>query len=270
MTKNISLLAFLSVLFLNITNGQVLTHFSNLTVNDMPDVVINDNRIFGGESLYGYIDGGAELYLEYGFDSLMVTDLTFKGNDIKIEIFRMSDPDASFGIFSVLHFRCSDGVMLTKYYCSNKYQLQFSKACFYVSIVNSNGTDTEKKLSETIASSLIERITGPSFDPAAYFTDDLTSDMLKSAVLVRGPLGLFNGANGMSAALEESIGYSAMILKGDAPVISVHFNTVELMNAFIEKEQIDISALKKGEEVTGRSGEKVSMICIQGLLLKTK
>jgi hypothetical protein len=261
-----SLLVF-ALLSPGIVTGQTTT-MPVLNSRDINDAVITETRTFGNESLFGYMDGGAELYLEYGFDSLFVTSLSFKGGDIKAEVFRMSDPDAAFGIYSVSHFKCTNSVDLTRYYCSSPYQVQFCKGSFYVSIINSNGTEAEQKLSESIAELLIGKISGQSFSPAVYITDDLTEEEVKSALFVRGSLGLFNGAYGLSKELEDFSGYSALIIKGEETRVAVRFNTVELMNAFVEKEKIDLAALKKGEEVTDSYNHKVSMICQQSLLLK--
>jgi hypothetical protein len=268
--KNIYLLSITSVLMSNIIYGQSSFPIPRLTASDINGAVIADTRTFSNESLFGYIDGGAELFLEYGFDSLLVTNLSLNGSDIKVEIYKMTDPDASFGIYSVSHFKCSNSVELTRFCCSTAYQVQFCKGCFYVSIINNNGTAAEQKLSESIASVLAGRIGGPSFNPSSYFTDDLDETTVKSAVLVRGSLGLFNGAYGLSKELEDYAGYSALILKGEESLIAVRFNTVELMNAFVEKEKIDITALKRGEAVTDSYNNKVSMICEQSLLLKIK
>jgi hypothetical protein len=57
------------------------------------------------DSLFGYIDGGAELYLPYGFENVEVGHFTrTPGNparEIAIEIYRMASPLDAFGIFSV-------------------------------------------------------------------------------------------------------------------------------------------------------------------------
>jgi len=57
------------------------------------------------DSLYGYIDGGAELYLPYGFENVEVGHFTrTPGNparEIAVEIYRMATPLDAFGIFSV-------------------------------------------------------------------------------------------------------------------------------------------------------------------------
>jgi len=270
MIRNILMLASALLISFSVVSGQT-TITPGISTQDLPgEAVITESRTFGNESLFGYMDGGAELYLEYGFDSLHVTNISYIGHDIKVEVFRMSDPDAAFGIYSVSHFKCSDSVGLTDYYCASAYQVQFCKGLFYISIINSTGTEAEQKLSESIASLLIERISGQSFNPAVYITDDLSEAEVKAALFVRGSLGLFNGAYGLSKELEDFAGFSALIIKGDETRIAIRFNSVEMMTAFVEKEKIDLAALKKGEEVTDSYNHKVSMICQQSLLLKIK
>ena len=261
----ISLLASFTAL-----SGQSASLMPVISKQDIGDAVIKDTRRFSNESLFGYIDGGAELFLEYGFDSLVVTEISYRGNDIKAEIYRMSDPDAAFGIYSVSHFKCTNTTDLTMFYCSSSFQTQFSKGLFYVNIINSNGTMDEQKFSTDLATLLISRINGPSFNANTFFTDDLSEQTIKSAILVRGSLGLFNGAYGLTKELEDFQGYTALILKGDETEIAVRFNSVELMKRFVQKEQLDPDALKRGEEVTDMYGSKVSMICEQSLLLKVK
>jgi len=263
---------FIISIFVSITglSGQSPSVMPVISKQDIGDAVIKDTRRFSNESLFGYIDGGAELFLEYGFDSLVVTGISYKGNDIRAEIYRMSDPDAAFGIYSVSHFRCTNTTDLTMFYCSSAFQAQFCKGLFYVSIINSNGTAEEQKFSADLASLLISRINGPSFNANTFFTDDLSEQTIKSAVLVRGSLGLFNGAYGLTRELEDFQGYTALIIKGEETQIAVRFNSVELMKNFIQKEQLDADALRRGEEVTDMYGGRVSMICEQSLLLKVK
>lgn len=60
---------------------------------------------YNKEGLYGYIDGGAEIVLQYGFRELAVS--TFKpavapgaSKEIVLEIYRMSSGEAAFGLYS--------------------------------------------------------------------------------------------------------------------------------------------------------------------------
>jgi hypothetical protein len=56
---------------------------------------------FKGEDLYVYIDGGADIYQEYGFVAVAVQDYKSPaGKSVSLEIFEMSDEDAAFGMFT--------------------------------------------------------------------------------------------------------------------------------------------------------------------------
>ncbi len=56
---------------------------------------------YRGDSLYEYINGGAEIYHDYGFKQVVVQDFKNKrGKSISIEIFEMEDTESAFGIFT--------------------------------------------------------------------------------------------------------------------------------------------------------------------------
>jgi hypothetical protein len=56
---------------------------------------------FEGEDLYTYIDGGAEIYQEYGFRRVVVQDYEDpQGKSVSLEIFEMETPAAAFGMFT--------------------------------------------------------------------------------------------------------------------------------------------------------------------------
>lgn len=56
---------------------------------------------FAGEDLYEYIDGGAEIYHEYGFVQVVVQDYTGgDGKSVSVEIFEMTSPAAAYGIYT--------------------------------------------------------------------------------------------------------------------------------------------------------------------------
>ena len=56
---------------------------------------------YEGEDLYTYIDGGAEIYHEYGFRRVIVQDYkNAGGKSLSLEIFEMETPAAAFGMFT--------------------------------------------------------------------------------------------------------------------------------------------------------------------------
>jgi hypothetical protein len=62
----------------------------------------NDQSLeYRGEDLYEYINGGAEIYHEYGFNRVIVQDFRNKsGKSISVEIFEMEDSESAYGIYT--------------------------------------------------------------------------------------------------------------------------------------------------------------------------
>jgi hypothetical protein len=56
-------------------------------------------RTYAGEALYNHIDGGAEPFLELGFESCEVRRYLKAGMEITVESYRMSDSAAALGIY---------------------------------------------------------------------------------------------------------------------------------------------------------------------------
>lgn len=58
-------------------------------------------QYYEGEDLFIYINGGADIYYEYGFSSVTVQEYrNAEGGTINLEIYRMKDARGAFGIYS--------------------------------------------------------------------------------------------------------------------------------------------------------------------------
>ncbi|HUO15080.1 MAG TPA: DUF6599 family protein [Verrucomicrobiae bacterium] len=55
---------------------------------------------YSADSLYQYIDGGAEIYLLYDFQTLLHQELRSVGAEVTVDIYEMGNPEDSFGIYS--------------------------------------------------------------------------------------------------------------------------------------------------------------------------
>jgi hypothetical protein len=59
------------------------------------------SRLYKGEDLFLYIDGGAEIYHEYGFKQVLVQDYkSADGKSLTLEIFELANSECAFGIFT--------------------------------------------------------------------------------------------------------------------------------------------------------------------------
>jgi hypothetical protein len=62
---------------------------------------VGEIQRFKGEELFVYIDGGAEIYQEFGFRRVIARDYrNAAGRTVTLEIFEMTDPRAAFGAFT--------------------------------------------------------------------------------------------------------------------------------------------------------------------------
>lgn len=58
-------------------------------------------QLFAGEALFDYIDGGAEIYREFGFREVAVQDYrNAGGRTVSLEVFEMASPAAAYGMFT--------------------------------------------------------------------------------------------------------------------------------------------------------------------------
>ena len=97
-------------------------------------------RVFKGSDLYGHIDGGSELFLEFGFEELSVQRYTQGADEFSLEIYRMTDPLAAAGIFLMKQGTPAKGALLPTPYALSPYQLMFAYHRYLVVLNNAEGT----------------------------------------------------------------------------------------------------------------------------------
>lgn len=107
-----------------------------------------DPQEFAGEDLYTYIDGGAEIYQEYGFRRVVVQDYKdASGTSVSLEIFEMTTPAAAFGIYTFKRSGKGKSVPLGAGGDLEDYYLNFWKGCYLVTLT---GFDEAPKTIEGI------------------------------------------------------------------------------------------------------------------------
>jgi len=63
---------------------------------------VGEIRNFVGDSLWEYINGGAEIYHTYGFREVMTADYSSNGTDIVVDLYEFSSADQAYGMYSYL------------------------------------------------------------------------------------------------------------------------------------------------------------------------
>jgi hypothetical protein len=191
-----------------------------LSTGEIPSLRVDTTRYFAGKALYGYIDGGAELYLEYGFDRVTVQEVRLEGDPYWVEVFRMSDPQAALGIFSVSRGNCDAVDALTRTSCSSTHAFQFALSSYFVRIANSSGSPAARSGGLQLARILVERAQGDSIEIPAILA--ATGGREQSLVYVRGALGMQNGFDDWSPLVDGLEGFDAYIVNlQDSPAQAI-------------------------------------------------
>jgi len=100
-----------------------------------------DPQEFAGEDLYTYINGGAEIYQEYGFRRVVVQDYeNAAGKSVSLEIFEMETPAAAFGIFTFKRSGQGKSIAVGAGAELEDYYLNFWKGRFLVTLTGFDET----------------------------------------------------------------------------------------------------------------------------------
>lgn len=168
-------------------------NFPSLNAEGLAGATILKTESYAGRALFGYINGGAELYLEYGFKKLGRQEVQYAGERFVVEIYQMAGPNEAYGIFSVQRFKCIQVDSLSPHTCLSKYQLQAVAGDCYLNIINETGSAAAQKGSIDIYRSLRAAIRPQDLHLPSIFLNNKLKPFLHNLVIVHGPLGLQNG-----------------------------------------------------------------------------
>ena len=146
-------------------------------------------KVFDGSSLYNHIDGGAEIFLELGFERATVQRYARAADEVVVECYRMRDAEAALAIYLDKCGAETPSPGLAARHTAGRYQLLLVRDRFFVIVNNPPGTPA-------VAPALVEfaRAIAGRLPPGAAVRafDVLPREGLVpgSQRLIRGPVGL--------------------------------------------------------------------------------
>ena len=232
-------------------------------------VLAGTPRMFTKDSLYGYIDGGAEIVLQYGFRDLTVFELVPEppapqGKSVTLEIYRMASPAAAFGIFSTKregNEPVSPGIKTVHWL--GRDQTSMVKGDFYVNVLASGcGQDEVERF---LISLDRELPAGETLLPQAFFCMPAFNLVRRSERYICGLAAASNespllGASfwGFDQGLAEA--YSVKYRPGTSKLILIHFkqppkNLANKVLGLFHEYLLDVATMDQvlqGRTVVGR------------------
>jgi len=146
--------------------------------------------VYIGEDLYRLINGGADIFHEYGFKKVL-TQKYINSNEkiISVEIYEMNDSSAAFGIFSLFTFNTGKPVKFNSdAYAGDEFFL-FQKGNYYVSLTG-NESSLEIQTGLISIAEKIGKIITPSGKPV--LVNKFIPLKYSRAAYIKGNLGLYN------------------------------------------------------------------------------
>jgi len=250
----LSYILFITTILSQVCLAQLPEDFPTISKADLPRAEFSTPRIFNGSALFGYIDGGAELYLEYGFSTLSVTEIGYLQGKYKAEIYKMTGPEEAFGIFSVSKYRCLDMPALAEFTCRTKYQLQICKGPYYISIINGTGTKADSIASVKMGEIIINKIKDGDLDLSAYLPGIPEELIQTKCILAKGKLGIMNGSPAHEYFFQGMTDYTAVIVNIEKTIISAKFSDEASYKKFLELHSIQDNTLESGGKVKKIAG----------------
>lgn len=267
LSRHYAVAALMMLSFCNVSWSQVPEGYPVVTATDLPGAKFSSPRVFTGSSLFGYMNGGAELYLEYGVSGAVITEITMKDGKYKTEVFKMNGPEEAFGIFSVSRYRCTGRPDVSDFSCQTKYQVQYSKGPYYISIINGTGTISDSINMLTIGRIIADKIKEPVFDPGTHMPGISKNLVASNCFLAKGRLGIINGLPDLEDYFKGVAGYSALVLNDTGKIIiSVRFRDKEIFKDFLISHNWNTD--DQGSEPVSTGNEAVRLIDQNHLLIE--
>jgi hypothetical protein len=150
-------------------------------------------RHYGGDDLFVYINGGAELYNEFGFKQVVVQEYQGPGDrTLSLEIYEMNDDDAAYGIYSLRTGAGGRALNLGDMGLFEDYYLNFRKARYLVTLTGFDDSKETCECLEKLAHVVDQRIPMNGDLPHLVRCLEPEDTVPGSINYFVGPLGLFN------------------------------------------------------------------------------
>jgi hypothetical protein len=148
---------------------------------------------FIGEALYEYIDGGAEIYHEYGFGEVAVQDYVNEAEkSVSVEIFLMSSPASAYGMYTFKTDAKGKRMAIGTEAKLADYYLNFWKGPYIVTLTGFDETEETRQGLLAIAHKVASRLEGNGERPGIVSLLPEEGLMALSLKYFTGILGLRN------------------------------------------------------------------------------
>ena len=149
---------------------------------------------FRGDNLFEYIDGGAEIYREYGFVRVLVQEYkNSRGKKLSLEIFEMASPTSAYGVFTFKRSSRGEPVHVGSEAELEDYYLNFWQGSYIITITGYGKDSQSRQGLMILASAVSKRLPGRPVPPPPLVAALPQPGLVRTSVrYLRGYLGFMN------------------------------------------------------------------------------
>ena len=176
--------------------------------NEIGNWTVKDSaEVYSDEDLYLYINGGADLYLEYGFSKVITCKYRNpKASKLHIEIYEMERPEDAYGIYTINSSAIGKEIDLGTEAILYDYYLHFWKYNYYIRCTSSVKDEGVLDTLLVFARHIDERIGNDGKKPEIIKAFGLQQIKVEKVKYVEGQVALgnvFNFSHGAVAGFEQ-------------------------------------------------------------------
>jgi len=151
----------------NPTDGTLAQYFPDRN-NDEELAKVSEIRTFVGDSLWEYIDGGAELYHTYGFVKVSTADYRSSQVDLVLDLYEFKTPDGAYGLYSMLRPDQPEMVRLGVEGFFTGSSLDFVKGNILARVIGFDETPATGEAIRSLATQVASLLPGTSDKPTMF------------------------------------------------------------------------------------------------------
>jgi hypothetical protein len=114
--------------------------------------------LYKQNQLFEYINGGADIYLEYGFVQVITQEYIHNDESLVVEVYEMQDPIAAFGIYSINRDSNAPALKVGDEGWQFEYQTTFWQDRFYVVIMGYKADQIMQGVTADFAAKISKKI----------------------------------------------------------------------------------------------------------------
>jgi len=151
---------------------------------DGPANIYKENRLFE------YINGGAEIFFEYGFSQLITQEYIYDDESLVVDIYEMNDAAAAFGIYSINRDYKLPALNIGDDGTQFEYHVAFWQNLYFVVIRGYKSDKTAKMILSQFAKNISKQIGATSEQPQVLTHLPTNCLLPRSQGYLKGILGL--------------------------------------------------------------------------------